>query len=409
MDVKSRLMAKFAIGIAVTAVGLPALYGNVAAAQDMTPTPTVLQLRQSYLDQPFSSLTFRSMDKFYWTRTVPHAAPKWPIPRNDHKLDFTYSFEGKTYAPDEFLERTFTNALIVIKDGRIVYETYRNGATENDRFMGFSMTKSITSILIGKLVEQGRIRSIDDPVTDYLPELKTGGYNGVPIRNILQMRSGAYRNETYTPKDPESQPPGSPMAALRDNVSRYVDAAPTIATVRKPGEKFFYLNLDTAVLGLLVERLSGNTIAGFTAQHLWEPMGAEADSFFVLDGAPGVGREFNVAGFNATARDWARVGLLMLNDGKAGGRQVVSPAWVAASTKPIPTGEPSEQGYGYQWWTTPDNAAFMAQGHLGQFVYVNRKAKTVIVKLSYFPAADAKQLGKESHAFFAAAAAWNPK
>lgn len=405
---RNMILAKLAVGIAACALTIPALGQEATQPAQTTVPPTVLKLRQAYLDQPFSSLTFRNIDQIYPVRVVPHAGAPWFIPKSDHDLDFTYSFDGKTYTPEEFMERTYTNALVIIKNGRIVSETYRNRSNEDSRFIGFSMAKSITSLLIGAAVEKGLIKSIDDPVTAYLPELKNGGYNGVPIRRILQMRSGIYRNETYTPKDSQSQPPGSPMASLRDNISRYVDAALTVPSVRKPGEKFDYMNLDTAVLGLLIERVSGNSIAGFAAQNLWEPLGAEADAFYLLDGEAGVGREFNVAGFNATARDWARVGLMMMNKGRAGGRQVVPESWVEASVKPVPTGEPSGQGYGFQWWTEPDNSAFLAQGHMGQFVYVNPTSKTVVVKLSYFPANSA-DLSRETHKFFAAAAAWNPQ
>ena len=98
----------------------------------------------------------------------------WQLPRMDHVLDFTYTFEGKTYTPEQFVQRTYTNALLIMKDGHIVYETYRNNTNESTRFIAFSMTKSITSLLVGIALGEHRIESLDDPITKYLPELATG-------------------------------------------------------------------------------------------------------------------------------------------------------------------------------------------------------------------------------------------
>lgn len=414
------LSALFLIAVAMPGKSNAQLTASPAAVPPASKvSPALLQLRRSYLDHNVSTLTFRSMDRFFPYRAVSHGRPAWELPRADTSPGFTYGFEGRTYTPEEFQERTFTNALLVMKDGKIVYETYRNNATEQDRFIGFSMSKSITSLLVGAALAEGRIKSLDDPITAYLPELGSGGYNGVSIRHILQMRSGVYRNETYNPKDLNSQPPGSPMASLRDNISRYVDGALTVERRDPPGTVFRYMNLDSAVLGLLIERVSGTTIANYTSQHLWEPLGAESDGFFIMDGPPGIGREFNAAGFNATLRDWGRVGLLMMNKGRANGRQVISLDWVAESTRPV-TGDPTlNLGYGYQWWTYPNSPAFAARGHLGQFVFIDPVTRTVVVKLSFFPGVtsettsgpqrDAQNLSRESDAFFMAASAWQPK
>jgi len=186
-----------------------------------------------------------------------------------------------------------------------------------------------------------------------------------------------------------------------------------VKRVRPPGSAFEYMNLDTAVLGWLLERVSGGgNIASYAAQRLWEPLGAEADGFFIMDGLPGVGREYNVAGYNATLRDWARVGLMMLNKGRANGHQIVSPEWVAESTRPLPTDAAGNQGYGYQWWTVPSSDAFAARGLAGQTVHVQPSTGTVIVKLSYFPPSPDGgdgALERETAAFLAAASTWRPK
>ncbi|MEO9129981.1 MAG: serine hydrolase [Sphingomonas sp.] len=368
----------------------------------------IQQLRWEMLDPGVNSLTFRSMDTLFTTRTVAHSGPASLLPRADHALDFSYTYDGKSYTADAFLERTYTNAMLVMKDGKIVSEIYRNNSNERTRFMGWSMTKSLTSILVGCALAEGRIKSLDDRIDTYLPELKGGGYEGVTIRQIMQMRSGVDYEERYDFAHPGIAA-SNHISALVKNVARFADAARTVKRSHKPGEVFQYKTLDTAVLGWLIERVSGgNTIAGYMTQRLWEPLGAEADGFFIMDGQPGVGREFNGAGFNATLRDYARIGLMMLNNGKANGHQIVSPEWVAASTRPSgsPAGAPAP--YGLQWWMLGSGGAYSAIGLQGQYIFVDPASRTVVVKLSYFPPGN-MVASDETNAFLAAAAAWTPR
>ncbi len=378
------------------------------AAGPASDVPVALQiLRWHMLDGDVNALTFRSMDTLFPIRTVPRAGPVWQLPRADHALDFSYSFQGQTYTAEQFLERNYTNALLVMKDGRIVSEIYRNNSNDRTRFMAWSMTKSITSLLIGCALAEGRIKSLDDPITRYLPELKGSGYDDVSIRHILQMRSGVDYEERYDFDNPGTAATNH-IDALVKNVARFADAARTVRRLHPPGQVFQYKTLDTAVLGWLIERVSGgDTIAGYATKHLWEPVGAEADGFFIMDGPPGTGREFNGAGFNATLRDFARIGQMMLNNGKANGRQIVSPEWVAESTRPTEPGGAAPMGYGYQWWTL-GQGSYSALGLQGQYIFVDPASRTVIVKLSYFPP-DQRTASEEAAAFLKAAAAWSPR
>lgn len=369
-----------------------------------TVPPAIQDLRRKMNDADVNALTFHEMDFLFTTRTVARSGRIWELPRADHALDFTYTYKGQQYTPEQFLERNYTNALLVMKDGRIVSEIYRNNTNAQTRFMAWSVTKSITSILIGVAVQEGRIKSLDDKITVYLPELKGSGYDGATVRQVLQMRSGVDYEERYDFANPGIAARNHEQA-LVSNVIRFVDAAKTIKRQHKPGEVFQYKTLDTAVLGLLLERVSGgSTIAAYAAQRLWEPLGMERDGFFIMDGQPGIGREFNGAGFNATARDFARIGQMMLQDGQANGRQIVSPEWVRESTKA--TGGPGP-GYGYQWWI-PNDHSFQAVGLQGQYIFVDRATRTVVVKLSYFPPGN-DEPHDEADAFLAAASAWTPR
>lgn len=373
-------------------------------ASDVPVATQVMRWRMN--DADVNAYTFRNMDQLFTTRTVAHSGSPWRFPKVERPMDFTYSFGGKTWTAEQALERTYTNALLILKDGRIVTEIYRNGSNERTRFMGWSMTKSLTSTLVGAALADGLIGSLDDQIVRYLPELKGGGYDGVTIRQILQMRSGVDYEERYDFANPGIAA-SNHINALVKNVTRFADVARTIKRKSKPGEVFAYKTIDTAVLGWLIERVSGGSVAAYTARKLWEPLGTEADGFYIMDGAPGEGREFSGAGFNATLRDWARFGQMMLDGGVANGKRVVSADWVKAAQIPAGTEDTLMGGYGYQWWTTPNSPAYSAIGLQGQFVHIDPASRTVVVKLSYFPPQEGDLAG-ETAAFLAAAAAWKP-
>jgi CubicO group peptidase (beta-lactamase class C family) len=398
---------------------LAALLAVPAQAQQQLPEPLRIEppsevpvavqvLRWQMLDNSVSSLMFRSMDTLFTTRSVARAGPVWMLPRNDQPLDFSYPWNGATLAADAFLERTYTNALLVMKGGRIVSEIYRNNTDASSRFIGWSMTKSITSVLVGCALADEKIASLDDQISAYLPELRGGAYEGVTIRQVMQMRSGVDYEERYDFANPGTAA-SNHISALVRNTARFVDVASTLPRIHAPGEVFQYKTIDTAVLGWLVERVTQGSVAAYTERCLWEPLGAEADAYYIMDGAPGVGREFSGAGFNATLRDFARFGQMVLDGGVANGTRIVSEEWLRESTQPPAGGEENGRGgYGLQWWTIGDSDAFAAIGLQGQYIYIDPATRTVVVKLSYFPPGDNSALDAETMAFAAAASAWQP-
>jgi hypothetical protein len=388
-----------------------------ATAQQVLPPPlqggppsevpvAVQILRWHMNDGDLNALSFQGMDQLFTTRTVARSGAVWPLPRADHALDFTYAWQGSTRAAQDVLDRTYTNALLVIKDGRIVTELYRNGSDERSRFIGWSMTKSITSVLVGCALAEGRIASLDTPISDYLPELKGGGYEGVSIRHVMQMRSGVDYEERYDFANP-GRAASNHINSLVKNATRFADAARTLPRIHAPGTHFQYKTIDTAVLGWLVERVTRGSVAAYTARCLWEPLGAETDGYYIMDGPPGTGREFSGAGFNATLRDFGRFGQLMLDGGVANGRRIVSTEWVRQSTQPTGPEDMQRGGYGLQWWTV-GGGAYSAIGLQGQYVFVDPATRTVVVKLSHFPPGDNSQLDGETLAFLRAASAWTP-
>lgn len=394
------------------------LASSVVLAQQVLPPPlrggppsdvpvAVQVLRWHMLDSGVSALTFRSMDSLFTTRTVARSGPVWQMPRGDRPLSFSYQWQGQTLPAGDFLERTHTNALLLIKDGRIISEIYRNNSDEKSRFIGWSMAKSVTSILVGCALAEGHIESLDAPITRYLPELKGGGYDGASIRDVMEMRSGVEYDERYDFANPGTAA-SNHIAALVRNTARFVDVARTLPRLSPPGQQFQYKTIDTAVLGWLIERVTRNSVAAYTSACLWEPLGAESDGFYIMDGAPGTGREFSGAGFNATLRDFGRLGQMMLDGGVANGRRIVSADWVRQSTQSRHPEDHRRGGYGLQWWTMADSDAYAAIGLQGQYIYIDPDTRTVVVKLSYFPPGDNTALDDETQAFMAAAAAWTP-
>ena len=405
---------KHAFGAAAAAVAMTAIAPLVAQNQRQAiepPSKAMQDLRRIFFaDARINMLTFRNMDDIFYTVPVPRGRSSAPIARADAPLNFSYMFKGKTLPAEDFLERSFTNALLIIKDDRIVYERYRNLADPKTKFLSMSMAKSVTSILIGAALQDGLIRSLDDQIIAYVPELKNSAFDGVTIRQALEMRSGIDRSDDYDPS------PNSDMTKLREetmvlNERRMTDEALIVRRREPPGQSFQYSTLNTTVLGWVIEKATRRSLQDYMSRRLWGPLGSEADAYFITDGPPGVGRASNGMGFNAVLRDYGRIGQMMLHDGKANGGQVVPASWVRQSTAPVgpePVDAKNSFGYAYQWWTLANSNAYMAIGLQGQFIFVDPDTGTVIVKLSYFPLSET-QATKESEAFFRAASAWRPQ
>ncbi len=374
------------------------------------PSEAVLKVRQRFLDADINTLTFHNIDEIFETRKVQKAGPVWEIPQKSAPLNFTYVFEGNTIPAAEFAERTYTNALLIIRDDKIVFERYLNQTDENTRFLSMSMAKSITSILAGMAIADGAISSVNDLIVKYIPELKESGYAGVTIRHALMMRSGCNWDERY---DFEKATPMSDLhnGAIVENRIRFTSAAFPLKSIHTPGKQFNYSTVETGVLGWVVERAVGKPLEEYMAERWWKRAGMQAYGFWIADGKPGVGRVVNGMGFNAVLRDYGRIGLMMLHDGMAEGRQLLPKAWVSEATVPDKGNEPiypgSDLGYQYQWWTLTGSDAYLAIGLQGQYIYIDPATGTVVVKLSYYPPGEVKA-ENESIAFFRAVSKWKP-
>lgn len=391
----------------VLAVVALALVSGVTTAQDSPPpgpSPAVVKMRWQWLNPEINSFTFRDTDKVFESRPVARSGPVWNLPRGAPMAIPAIDFGGETRGYDRFAEDTFTNALLVIRDGNIVLEDYRNKSSAQTHFISFSMAKTITAMLVGIALEEGRIGSIDDRADKYVPELKGTGYDGVTIRQIMQMRSGVDYQERYDFGDHPSFAGRLHEQAIVLNKMRFAAGALETRRANTPGSTFNYSTLDTMVIGWVLENATGEKLEDFTRRTLWGPLGAESDAFWLADGPPENGRALNGMGYNAVLRDFGRLGQLMLDDGKRGGKQVLPAGWVKQMTTMLPTGGPMP-GYGlFTWQIDAEPGAFSAVGLAGQFIYVSPGTRTVIVKLSYYPSAEPDYVLPETQAFFKAVA-----
>jgi CubicO group peptidase (beta-lactamase class C family) len=265
-------------------------------------------------------------------------------------------------------------ALVVLKDGEIVHESYYKGTTADDLRISWSVAKSYLSALVGVLLDEGAIASIDDPVVQYAPALESGAYAGATIRNVLQMSSGVVFDEDYLDQNSDINRMGR-VLALGGSMDDF--AAKLTETFAPAGEQWTYVSIDTHILSMVVRGATQRPIAELLSEKIIAPMGLEHTPYYLTDG---FGTAFVLGGLNLSTRDYARMGQMFLQMGEYNGQQIVPRDWVAASTAPSAPTATGAVGYGYQWWI-PRGATegeFMARGIYGQYVYVNRARGVVI-------------------------------
>ncbi|WDF69987.1 serine hydrolase [Sphingobacterium oryzagri] len=302
------------------------------------------------------------------TSSTPFVFAQSENPRTPKKVEL----EGKDYPFDQYLIDNHTVAFLVIQNDSIQYENYFNDYSQASIVASFSMAKSITSLLIGIAIDEGLIKSVDEPITNYIPELLPNGFAAVKIRHLLQMTSGLDFNEGY-------QNPFGHVATFYygNNLRKAINK---LKLAEQPGERFRYTSGQTQLLGLVLERaLKNKTVSTYLEEKVWQPLGMEYKASWSIDRKKD-GLEKTFCCVNARARDFAKIGRLYLNKGKSGDRQIVSEKWVRESTK-IDTSDGSAWFYQYQWWLPTKEGDFMAKGILGQFIYVNPSKNLIMVRL----------------------------
>lgn len=390
-------------GALIVAGGMTAICGSAAALAQ--PSEAVKTYRMQMFDPPLRMLANRTLAEMFNTSPVTASANVLTLAERKRPLNFTYSFNNERRNAEEIIDRTKTDALLIMKNGQIVHEGYDNHSSETTLFNSYSVAKSFNAIMVGLAIEQGEINSVTDPITKYIPELKGSGYDGTTIRDLMEMRSGVDWVDNFM--TPGNLAYDAHVASWVEEKARYTDAASLTKPLHKPGTHFTYNSMDAALVGLVVERAAGMPVSRYFSERLWQPAGMEADAFYVIDGPAGTGREFTAGGFNARLRDYGRIGQLMLNGGMLNGKRLLSSDYVRTLRQSITTDAGDGRGYGYFWWTDVGTQAFTAIGGEGQFIYVDPEHQTVIVKLSHGPVGpEAVPVMAETFEFLRAAARW---
>jgi CubicO group peptidase (beta-lactamase class C family) len=325
--------------------------------------------------------THSHFGEMFPSRLVRRAATPWLFKRAPEP-SISYNFRSERLSIENYLARNPVTGLLIAKDDTILYEHYQYARTDRDRFLSQSMAKTITAMLIGIAVSEGKIKSIDDPASTYVTSLSETEYGRTSIRDLLHMSSGVAFKEIYDGNDDVAQ-------LSRDLfVGSGKDPAASVARfntrVAPPGTRWHYASVETEILGLVLRAATGGPVADYLHDRIWQAIGAESDASWAIDGT---GQEITFCCFNAVLRDYARFGRLLAHDGAWEGRQVIPRQWLMDAT----TVQPADAylapktatpyfGYGYQVWILPGEARrFALLGIRGQIILVDPASKLVMV------------------------------
>jgi CubicO group peptidase (beta-lactamase class C family) len=331
---------------------------------------------------------FRSMARLIDFRTVRKRGPIYRIPYQKKHLPDAYRYQESRHDLAQWLAKTGTSGFIVIHDNQIAFERYYRGNSAHTLWASWGISNAIVSALVGAALEERLLRSRADIVTDYVPRLNVSDYGGVSLKDMLQMSSGIKFDANY-------ETFGSDINRLLRSFAlgkAMDDFAVSLKRGRAPGTFNDSVSMDAQVLSMVLREATGQSLSAYMEEKLWSRLGVEADAFWLVDGA---GSEFTFCGFNAVLRDYARFGLLFLNNGRNfRGQQILSAQWIRDSVTPdrhhlMPGADnPASAhafGCGYQWWLpeTPDGD-YCAIGIYGQFIYVHPRHRVVIAKTSAY-------------------------
>jgi CubicO group peptidase (beta-lactamase class C family) len=298
---------------------------------------------------------------------------------------------------DAYMAKQRNAGLIIIQDGKIRFEKYALGQTKDGRWTSFSVAKSLTSSLVGAAIRDGYIKSIDDKITVYIPDLRGSAYDDVTVQQLLTMTSGVKWNEDYT--DPKSDVALFNLHKAEPGVDVTVSYMRTLKRETPAGSTWVYKTGETNLIGVLVSSATKKTLSAYLSEKIWTPYGMEQDAVWMLGST---GHEISGCCVSATLRDYARVGTFILGGGMIGSKPVFPDDWLKnATTKQADIGDP-DRGYGYQWWTNSDGS-FAAQGIFGQGIFIDPKRKIVIASNgNWKTATEPDGVGAEREAFYTA-------
>ena len=318
-------------------------------------------------------LAYRNIEKIYPTHTV-RASTK--VKRLEIGEPLAVGIDMEAYVREQHVA-----GLIILHRGKVVLEKYSRGYEASGRWLSQSVAKSVTSMLVGAAIQDGAISSVDDPITKYLPEMKGSAYDGVTMRQVLAMTSGVKWNEDYT--DPNSDVAKYGRQEPEDGLDIAVAYMRKLPREAQPGTKWAYKTGETHLIGAVLRRATGKTLADYLTEKIWQPYGMERDAVWQLNKS---GTELSGCCMAVSLRDYARFGQFVIEGGRAQGKQVVPEKYLLEATRKQADIGVEGRGYGFQWWTL-DDGSFFAVGIFGQSIFIDSKRQLVIATSGNWPVA----------------------
>lgn len=365
---RSKLVGKVLAGVLLALV-VAAVAGWFSLDKETRGLLATLPTNRDVLfwSQPQRDAAFRALDRLpilARARVVPasgHASPLPPGPPLQLALDVDAYMAGQRAA-----------GLVIVQDGRVRLERYGLGFDAHGRWTSFSVAKSFTSTLVGAAIRDGFIKSMDDKVSEYIPQMKGSAYDDVSIRQLLTMTSGVRWNEDYA--DPNSDVAQFNNYKPEKGVPAIVDYLRRLPREVPPGTRWHYSTGETNLVGILVGNATKKPLSQYLSEKIWVPAGMEQQATWILSKT---GEEISGCCIQAATRDFARFGVFILGGARLDGKSIVPDGWLAEATSTrVDIGQPG-RGYGYQWWTYADGS-FAARGIFGQGIFIDPKRKLVI-------------------------------
>jgi CubicO group peptidase (beta-lactamase class C family) len=295
-----------------------------------------------------------------------------------------------------YMQANHLAGVMVLQDGKVRVERHAQGFGPTQHWTSFSVAKSVTSLLLGVALQEGHVRSLDDPLEAYIPELHDTAYAGVTVQQLLTMTSGVRWNEDYA--DPDSDVAQMYRGACVDGRAHVLTYLAGQPRQWPAGTHWNYNTAETDLLGLLVQRATHRPLAAYLSDVVWKPYGMAADAYWIRDECDG--SDTGGSGLSATLGDYARLGQFMLEGGRIDGKPVIAEAWLRGAVTDRAAADAPEHGYGYLWWTDADGS-YAAIGIFGQMVYVDPSRALVIAQVGAWPQATSDALVAARRAFVA--------
>lgn len=325
--------------------------------------------------------------------------PSIQISTGNHNASFQ---EVKSIVPQwndnttlkSYMDDNHVQGIIVIQDDKIKMEKYAEGVNEETLWTSFSVAKSISSMLLGVALKDGAIESLEDPLKKYIPEFEGHNYGEVTVRQLLTMTSGIGWNEDYVDANSDvAQMYQRPCVDSEDHILTYMKP---LKFAHQPGTHWNYSTGETDLVGILIQKATGKSLAEYLSEKIWKPFGMEHCAYWLADECSNL--NIGGSGLSASLRDFARLGTVMLKEGKVGEADIFSQEWLESATSQLYDVNEEGDGYGYLWWRFK-NGSYAAVGIFGQMIYVNPDKNLVIAQTAAWPKAGSPELSAGRQTF----------